>query len=199
MASQGNPSRIATLPPSCRPCSVVHFIASGARDGNYHLVAVHPSNELGGDVSWCDSKFQCVDQVSLSGVMFEVAADALEHALEDRSWTENRRQFVVREFQQRVISRCGNLLAAWRTVFDKDQTDFLNFTHFLEGCKVVGYRGCPFRLWDMLDADRSGEICLKEFTEDVGDPLPKGICNFHSNASPDQKGTCSQEGMRKSD
>lgn len=173
----GRASCLTTLPVSCQPADAKHFIASGSRDGNYHLVSVHPTQRSGGELFWCDSKFQCMDQLSLSGVLFEVAPAALQHALGERAWTESRREFVVREFQQRAIRRCGNLFVAWSTVFDKTQAGFINFAEFVEGCKKVDYRGCRSRLWDMLDDNRSGEICFEEFKQDAGEIRPKSVCN----------------------
>lgn len=176
--AEGSPLLITHLPTSCRPRAPTPFIVPGARPGSYHLLVVRPASlrGLGGDVAWCDNKFQCTEVVSLSGLLYEVGDwEASLRAPEVRVWTLNRKLIVVAEFQNKVRGRFNELAVAWRGSFDVAATGWINFTQFCNGCQAVGYKGDFSRLWDMLDEDRSGEISSKEFSKNYGEPCCESL------------------------
>jgi len=163
------PVAIAQMPKACRPRPEA-FVATGTRPGNFHLLHARVAADGGGELVWCDAKFQCMDEVHVSGVAYEVAPEALLFSLRDHSWTDNRRRIVVRDFQRQMINRCGDLTVAWQRHFDTSRAGLVHRTQFGEGCRASGYRGDVSRLWDMLDADRQGDVTLEEFLADPGEP-----------------------------
>lgn len=160
---------VASMPSSCRPSRALPFVAAGSRAGGFHLLLVRPGGALraGGEVAWGDSKWQGVDEVSLSGVMFEVAPEALQLSLSAQPWTANRRAIAIGDFQSCLLCRYGSLVDAWRSAYDGERTGVINFSTFGAGCKAAGYKGDLSRLWAMLDVDRSGEISFDELAIDV--------------------------------
>merc|ERR1712039_237964 len=122
---------------------------------------------VGGDITWGDSKWQGLDEVNLSGIMFQASTDSLQHSLRSASWTANRKFIAVGEFQKKLIARYGSLIEAWHCGYHGLDGGFINFTTFISGCKAAGYRGDVTRLWNMLDEDGSGEISFNEVAMDL--------------------------------
>jgi len=174
------------LPPACRPASEVVFVVSGVRAGSQHLITIKPtkcqSKHLGADVIWSDA-FLDHDVIHLTGVMYEVASDALEHTLGGPDWSANRKKLVVFEFQRILLRKYGSLTKAWHEAFDIEYVGHINFTKFTRGCKAAGYNGNLFRLWRMFDEDGSGEITLDELGIEVG----KLDCTLPVVQSPDER------------
>jgi hypothetical protein len=181
---------LAQLPPACRPAADIHFVTVGARVGSHHLVTVKPTDAygLGADVMWSDSILDH-DEINLTGIMYEVAADALQHVLGGPDWSSNRKKLVVFEFQKILLKKYGNFQAAWNQAFDKEYVGHINFTKFGLGCNAAGYKGNLFRLWRMLDEDGSGEITIDELGLDVGKletsalPVLQGCATGHLRGS----------------
>jgi hypothetical protein len=105
------------------------------------------------------------DKVNLTGVMFEVAPDAVKHTV----FAAGREgaAVLIRDFQQFLIRRFGSIDEAWREAFDLDGSGEINFTEFGLGCKAAGYVGNATRLWAVFDEDQSGEISLVELLTGV--------------------------------
>jgi hypothetical protein len=160
---------LTELPMACRPESSVSFVVAGTRLGSHHLVTVKPTNAygLGAEVLWSDAILD-FDIINLSGIMYEACSTALQHSIEARDWSDNRKKLVVFEFQKILLKRYGTLRAAWQQAFDTESLGSINFTKFGFGCKAVGYKGNLFRLWRMFDESGNGEITLSELAMDVG-------------------------------
>lgn len=163
---------LAVLPQSCRPPAQLGFVVPGSRGGGFHLVHIRPSNcssGVGGDVVWADSIWYH-DEICLSGVMYEVAPEAMQISIDIEDWSETRRQIVVSDFQKKLVRKFNSIEVAWREAFDLDNSMSINFTEFGAGCKSVGFCGNVTRLWSMLDIDGSGEITMDELYTEVGVP-----------------------------
>lgn len=157
---------LALLPESCRPPCEQYFIVTGTSSGGFHLLQVRPSFSFGcgGDLMWKDGVWNR-DKVNLTGVMFEVAPDAVKHTV----FAAGREgaAVLIRDFQQFLIRRFGSIELAWREAFDLDGSGEINFTEFGLGCKAAGYVGNATRLWAVFDEDQSGEISLVELLTGV--------------------------------
>lgn len=163
---------LAMLPGTCKPHGTHHFVATGSSLGSYQLVTVQPSNGkvkgIGGELLWKDSVW-IRDSINFSGVVFEVAPDAIVVDPEAARSAESAAIFK-KDFQDFLVSKFGSSEAAWRQVFDTDGSGQINFTEFGLACKAVGYIGNVQRLWSLLDDEDSGEISYKELT---GEELPE--------------------------
>lgn len=152
---------LALLPESCRLRSEQYFIVSGTSSGGFHLLHVRPGFSFGsgGDIMWKDGVWNR-DKINLTGVMFEVSADAITHPV----FAAGREgaAVLIRDFQQFLIRRFGSIEQAWQQAFDLDGSGEINFTEFGLGCKAAGYVGNATRLWGALDEDQSGEISMEE-------------------------------------
>merc|ERR1719324_1574675 len=157
---------LALLPESCRPPCEQYFIVTGTSSGGFHLLQVRPSFSFGcgGDLMWKDGVWNR-DKVNLTGVMFEVAPDAVKHTV----FAAGREgaAVLIKDFQQFLIRRFGSIELAWREAFDLDGSGEINFTEFGLGCKAAGYVGNATRLWAVFDEDQSGEISLVELLTGV--------------------------------
>lgn len=162
---------VAILPESCRPKEVLHFVTSGSGPGGFHLVQLRPQkgSGIGGDLMWKDGVWSH-DQVHLTGIMYEVNADALEFSFLDASWTPEILRIFVAEFQRFLISKFGSIDDAWDEAFDLDGLGAVNFTQFSMGCKKAGYVGNATRLWAAINEDAGAEICLEELARDYLNP-----------------------------
>lgn len=158
---------LALLPESCRAPSEIPFVVAGSSSGGFHLVIVSPCRGFGsgGELYWRDSIW-AHDQINLTGIMFEVAADALGYSILNSKSGESRKRFIE-DFQRFLIRRYGSIQDAWYKAFDTDGSGAINFTEFGLGCKMTGFMGHTTRLWAALDDDRDGEISLEELTIDV--------------------------------
>jgi len=154
---------LALLPESCRPPRELSFIVPGKSAGGFHLLAVNPSHGFGcgGDVLWRDSIWNH-DRVNFTGIIYEVAEEALHISTLSSTWTEEFLAVFVKDFQNFLIRKFGSVEIAWCEAFDLDQSGSINFTEFGLGCKASGYVGNASRLWAALDEDRSGEISISE-------------------------------------
>eukprot|EP00427_Karlodinium_veneficum_P033730 CAMPEP_0169197408 /NCGR_PEP_ID=MMETSP1016-20121227/8256_1 /TAXON_ID=342587 /ORGANISM="Karlodinium micrum, Strain CCMP2283" /LENGTH=281 /DNA_ID=CAMNT_0009274061 /DNA_START=525 /DNA_END=1370 /DNA_ORIENTATION=+ len=156
---------LALLPESCRPPSTAAFIVAGSSPGGYHLIILAPRYGFGtgGDLVWRDSIWNH-DHINMTGIMFEVATDALEHSALSSKWSGESQKIFVEDFQKFLIRRFGSIEQAWIQAFDPDGSGSINFTAFGFGCKASGFVGNATRLWAALDEDGSGEISLEELT-----------------------------------
>lgn len=168
LADGGKP--LALLPESCRPPQEMHFVVAGTSAGGFHLLSVEPSHGfgVGGDLLWQDSTWNH-DQMHLTGIMYEVAQDAMRCATLDSTWTGESLQVFVKDFQNFLTRKFGTIEVAWEKAFDLDGNGSINFTEFGLGCKASGYVGNATRLWAALDEDRSGEISLDELNTGMAD------------------------------
>jgi len=156
------------LPQNCRPAARLPFVVAGGRSGGFHLLRTEPGAAFGfgGGLAWCDSTWYR-DSISLSGLLFEAAPEALEISAGLQDWTPARRLVVVRDFQRLLRRRHGSLEAAWCQAFDVDGSGHIDFAEFMAGCKSCGFIGNVTRLWAMLDEDGSGEISMAELSADT--------------------------------
>jgi len=158
---------LALLPESCRPAGDLNYVTSGNSVGSFHLIVINPSRGFGtgGDVYWRDSLWNH-DEIHFTGIMFEVAADALTHSTETSKWGGESQKLYIEEFQKYLLRRFGTIEIAWSKAFDTDGSGAINFTEFGLGCKTAGFVGNVTRLWQALDDDRSGEISIDELAMD---------------------------------
>jgi len=158
-----NQRPLVLFPESCRPPRELPFIVAGTSPGGFHLLMARPTHGcgVGGDLMWRDSIWNH-DRINLTGLMFEVAEDALQVSTLSSSWTGESLRIFVNDFQNFLIRKFGSIGAAWEIAFDTDESGSINFTEFGLGCKASGYVGNATRLWAALDEDRSGEISLEE-------------------------------------
>lgn len=64
----------------------------------------------------------------LTGIMYEVNADALEFSFLDASWSPEILRIFVAEFQKFLISKFGSVEEAWDEAFDVAGVGVVNFT-----------------------------------------------------------------------
>lgn len=154
---------LAMIPESCRPRGEIPFVTSGSGRGAFNLICVRQQRGggIGGDLMWKDGVWNH-DEVHLTGMMYQVAADAMPHSLVNSSWAPEILVVFVYEFQKFLISKFGSIEDAWYEAFDTDGSGEINFTEFSIGCKKAGYVGNATRLWASLDEDRGGSIDLDE-------------------------------------
>lgn len=149
------------LPPDFRPPEKCPFVVPGGRSGGFHLLHVAPSSS-GGQLEWSDSVWNR-DDIELTGVTYETDAtlDCLPSSLIN-SWSAARRQIVLGDFQKFITSKFGSLESGWQAynVYGDGQVDF---TDFIEGCKLAKFSGNLLRLWSMLDVQNQGVITFQEF------------------------------------
>jgi len=159
---------LALLPESCRPPRELPFVVAGTSPGGFHLLMTRPSKGMGvgGDLMWRDSIWNH-DQINLTGMMFEVAAEVVSISTLGTKWTGETLKVFVKDFQNFLIRKFGSIETAWTVAFDTDGSGSINFTEFGLGCKASGYVGNATRLWAALDEDRSGEISLEELNTGV--------------------------------
>eukprot|EP00435_Cladocopium_sp_Y103_P008968 s6204_g2.t1 len=157
--SSGDP--LVQLPPDFRPPEKCPFVVPGGRTGGFHLLHIAPSSS-GGQLEWSDSVWNR-DDIELTGVTYETDAtlDCLPGSLIN-SWSSARRQIVLGDFQKFITSKFGSLESAWQAynVYGDGQVDF---TDFIEGCKLAKFSGNLIRLWSMLDIQNQGVITFQEF------------------------------------
>lgn len=158
---------LAILPASCRAPQEMAFVCAGNSEGGFNLVMVHPSHAFGhgGEICWRDSVWNH-DRIHLTGIMFEVAADALTETTLNTKWGGESQKIFVEEFQRYLTGRFGTIEDAWYQAFDTDGSGEINFTEFGIGCKKAGFVGNATRLWAALDDDRSGSISMDELMID---------------------------------
>eukprot|EP00931_Biecheleriopsis_adriatica_P121915 TRINITY_DN96964_c0_g1_i1.p1 TRINITY_DN96964_c0_g1~~TRINITY_DN96964_c0_g1_i1.p1 ORF type:complete len:495 (-),score=76.36 TRINITY_DN96964_c0_g1_i1:145-1629(-) len=163
---------LAILPESCRPKVGIPFVTSGSGPGAFNLIQVNVTHGqgLGGELIWKDGVWNH-DIVHLSGIMYEVSADAMPFSLVNASWAPEILRVFVTEFQKFLIAKFGSIDSAWETAFDLDGSGEINFTEFSIGCKKAGYVGNATRLWAALDEDQGGSISLDELAMDYSEGL----------------------------
>lgn len=165
-------TRLALLPKPCRPAKDDLFVVTGSKAENFHLVHVEPSDAhgVGGEITWADSNWRFPDEISLSGVIFTAAADALELTLDASDVGHNRKVIVLTEFQDYIKRKYTSIEKAWQQAFDTNGKGYINFTEFGFGCRAAGYPGNVSRVWALLDTDRSGDITMDEMDVEAGKP-----------------------------
>lgn len=154
---------LALIPESCRPPCELPFVVAGDSPGGFHLVIASPSHGFGtgGDLIWRDSIWNH-DAINLTGIMYEVATDALDFSTLNAKWTAESQKIFVEDFQKFLMRRFGSIENAWEQAFDTDGSGDINFTEFGLGCKMAGFVGNASRLWAAMDDDGSGQISLQE-------------------------------------
>eukprot|EP00440_Ansanella_granifera_P000251 gb/GFBE01000275.1/.p1 GENE.gb/GFBE01000275.1/~~gb/GFBE01000275.1/.p1 ORF type:complete len:488 (+),score=101.93 gb/GFBE01000275.1/:1-1464(+) len=161
---------LAMLPESCRPPMEIPFITSGSGPGAFNLIIVKPlrGGGIGGDLTWKDGVWNH-DGVHMSGILYEVSADAMPFSLVNASWSPEILKVFVTEFQKFLSAKFGSVEDAWEAAFDIENSGEINFTQFSMGCKKAGYVGNATRLWAALDDDQGGSISLDELAMDYTD------------------------------
>jgi len=161
---------LALLPESCRAPYEMPFVVAGNAPGGYHLIIISPCHGFGtgGDLYWRDSIWNH-DGINLSGIMYEVASDALVHSTLNTKWTDESQRIFVEDFQKFLVRRFGSIEVAWEKAFDIDGSGGINFTEFGMGCKLAGFVGNATRLWAALDEDGGGDISLEELAKHWGE------------------------------
>jgi len=164
---------LAMLPESCRPKEVLHFVTPGSGPGAFHLIQVRPTqgSGIGGDLMWKDGVWNH-DQVHLTGIMYEVSADALSLSFLDASWSQEILRIFVAEFQKFLMAKFGSIDDAWDEAFDLNGLGVVNFTQFSVGCKKAGYVGNATRLWAAINDDHGDVICLDQLARNYLEPEP---------------------------
>merc|ERR1719198_327334 len=98
---------LAILPENCRPPKELTYIVAGSSSGGFHLVRVRPAPSFnvgrGGDLMWSDGIW-IRDRIHLTGVMFEVAPEAVQIS-EYNSKDNSLRDILIREFQNCILQR----------------------------------------------------------------------------------------------
>ncbi|CAE8585327.1 unnamed protein product [Polarella glacialis] len=160
---------LAMLPESCRPPREIEFVVSGGTPGGFNLMVVRPlrGGGIGGDLMWKDAVWNH-DRIHLTGMMYEVAADAMPFSTQS-SWSEAMLKVFVHEFQNFLVRKYGSVEASWESAFHSDASCEINFTEFSIGCKNAGYVGNATRLWAAFDEDHSGRISLEELAGVCGE------------------------------
>lgn len=188
--NRDNKGPLALLPESCRPPHQLHFVTAGARTGGFHLVSMNPTDAYGVGCGvtllWQDCIWS-MDQLSLSGIIYEVTPEALEHSMFDFCWSWESSRIFIKEFQGLLTRRYGSIERAWHEVFDTNEDGSINFTEFGLGCKAAGYVGNVMKLWAALDDDFSGDISLDELGQEcqlagVSSVMPEATPPSRSNA-----------------
>merc|ERR1712137_616587 len=89
---------LAVLPDSCRPAKDISFVVAGTSAEGFHLVIIRPSHSYGrgGDVLWCDSRWNH-DEINLTGIMYEVAPDAVQLSTLSTKWDPESQRIIVRD------------------------------------------------------------------------------------------------------
>lgn len=111
------------------------------------------------------------DQIHLTGVMFEVAPEAM--SISEYGFEEGI-PVLIREFQGCVLRRWGTMEQAWSAAFDIDGSGTVTFSEFSMGCKRSGYVSNAMRIWSLLDVDKDGTISLAELDTDVSRRMSTG-------------------------
>mmetsp|Transcript_24589 Transcript_24589/g.68472 ORF Transcript_24589/g.68472 Transcript_24589/m.68472 type:complete len:386 (-) Transcript_24589:107-1264(-) len=70
---------------------------------------------------------------------------------------------MLRKFVMFLNQRWGNMVRAWRLVFDPDGDGKLQFTEFCSKCRNIGFGGNMKALWIALDKNDTGFLSLDEF------------------------------------
>jgi len=65
-----------------------------------------------------------------------------------------------------VQKRFGHPLSAWRSLFDRDDSNSVSWLEFREACEKLRFQGSIGGAWRALDTDLSGHISLQEFDAD---------------------------------
>jgi hypothetical protein len=197
-------NHVIKLPKPCTPRHEEAFVAAGLTPSFFHLLVVRESHArgIGGELFWDDSQWHGNDQMSLSGVMYVAAEEAMQYNLYSDELSANRKMIVLMDFQRSVQMKCVNLERGWCEAFDTDGGGSICFTEFEPGCRHVGYAGDLTRVWGILDEDRSGEITIDEFTKEPADletaplsprPRPRGNTNLLARYSTKTKTHVAQE------
>jgi len=78
---------------------------------------------------------------------------------------------AAQQFREVLLRECGTPLNAWRTVLDTDDSNFVTWDEFKDGCKKIGFKGNMGGVWRHFDDDISGSITLNEFDPDSAELL----------------------------
>jgi len=143
----------------------MYFVVPGTSQHGFHLVHVRQvaTAGSGGEITWKDSIWNR-DRINLTGVMFEVAEDAIQHPLTRRTEQEDEvaRQALMQDFHRRLVSKFQSIEAGLQKAFGLQPTAEINFTQFVAGCRQLGYPGHMTKLWSLLDEDQSGLVSFEE-------------------------------------
>ena len=152
---------LLVIPPDFRPAEVCPFVVPGSRSAGFHLLQVSAS-PAGGRLDWRDSVWNR-DEMELTAVVYKmpINLECLPCALIG-TWSNARRNIVLEDFRQALMSRFGSLDEAWQAAFDVWGDGDVDFAQFAEGCRLAQFSGNVCRLWSMLDLAKQGLVTLQD-------------------------------------
>jgi len=85
-------------------------------------------------------------------------------------WNAKEAAQVREEFRTFLLKKYHSLVGAWRDM-DRDGNGRLSFAELCRACHHLGYAGRQRKLWETLDADRSGYVSFDELDEKLAEIL----------------------------
>merc|ERR1719163_2560948 len=76
------------------------------------------------------------------------------HSIEDLGGPEDVKEFFD--------AKEGSSLRAWLRHFDRNNDQKISFGEFQRGMRKLNFKGDAARIFNAIDVDRSGELCLEE-------------------------------------
>lgn len=70
---------------------------------------------------------------------------------------------ALQELKDLISNKFSHPLFAWRSVFDKDDSNSVSWQEFKTACQKLRFEGSIGGAWRLLDEDQSGFISLQEF------------------------------------
>eukprot|EP00434_Breviolum_minutum_P037804 symbB.v1.2.033522.t1/scaffold4177.1/size43486/1 len=83
---------------------------------------------------------------------------------------------ALAELQALVAKKYSHPLSAWRSLFDRDDSNSVSWLEFCEACEKLKFKGNMGGAWRALDIDLSGRISLLEL-------MPKGGVEFDEDSA----------------
>jgi Ca2+-binding EF-hand superfamily protein len=75
------------------------------------------------------------------------------------------------QLRQLIRRKYGNMLFAWRSLFDRDDSNYITWEEFCKACRSLGFKGNVAAAWRELDTDLSGHITMREFDPESAETL----------------------------
>eukprot|EP00930_Biecheleria_cincta_P042379 TRINITY_DN29156_c0_g1_i1.p1 TRINITY_DN29156_c0_g1~~TRINITY_DN29156_c0_g1_i1.p1 ORF type:complete len:803 (+),score=151.56 TRINITY_DN29156_c0_g1_i1:87-2495(+) len=103
------------------------------------------------------------------------------------------------EFKAYLRKKCGNLVRAWRTLFNCTDSLILARPAFLKACANIGYAKDAKALWKVLDRDNSGFASLDEMDPQSAEVLAKfkSFIDSKFDSVPEAFAAIDRDGMKK--
>lgn len=165
----------------CGSCSAVwdHAVALdacvGQREGLWKSTRklllqpfIRVLKELGWPTSHADSRSQLLASLDFFGCGFVSRSDLdwLDGWVPPEWIYAEPDEEALSELQKLVRKKYAHPLSAWRSLFDRDDSNSVSWLEFSEACEKLKFKGNLGGAWRALDTDLSGRISLLEFDED---------------------------------